>query len=222
VDYASNSLKITHEWLSRCIKRFNETECPHGYRQNLFPIVQGSVYPDLRVESAGFIASQGAAGNAIGGLSVGEPEEMMYAMTDLVCRILPADRPRYLMGVGTPVNLLESISLGIDMFDCVIPTRNGRNGWLYTRNGVMNMKNEKWKDDFSPIDPEGDSFVDQLYTKAYLRHLFVAGEILASMIASLHNLRFYLRLMEDAREMIVQGKFTEWKNQLVPKLKQRL
>jgi queuine tRNA-ribosyltransferase len=221
-DYAMNSLKITHEWLSRCIKRFDETECPHGYQQNLFPIVQGSVYPSLRAESAEYIAKQNAVGNAIGGLSVGEPEELMYSMTDLVCKILPIDKPRYLMGVGTPVNLLESISLGIDMFDCVIPTRNGRNGWLYTRNGILNMKNEKWKDDFSVIDPEGDCFVDHFYTKAYLRHLFVAGEILASMIASLHNLRFYLKLMEDSREMINQGQFTEWKNQLIPKLKQRL
>lgn len=221
-DYARKSMQLTHAWLIRCIKHINATEPLYGYYQTLFPIVQGSVYRDLRTQSAEFVASQGAAGNAIGGLSVGEPEETMYELTELVCGILPEDKPRYLMGVGTPANILESIALGVDMFDCVMPTRNGRNGQLFTRQGIINIKNERWKTDFSPLDPEGDSFVDSQYTRAYLRHLFVAGEMLAPMIASLHNIRFYLWLVDEARKHIAAGDFTEWKNAMIPRLKQRL
>lgn len=221
-DYAKKSMELTHAWLTRCIRHINSTEPLYGYYQTLFPIVQGSVYRDLRTVSAEFVASQEAAGNAIGGLSVGEPEETMYELTELVCGILPHDKPRYLMGVGTPANILEGIALGVDMFDCVMPTRNGRNGQLFTRNGIINIKNERWKNDFSPIDPEGDSFVDSQYTKAYLRHLFVAGEMLAPMIASLHNIRFYLWLVDEARRHIEAGNFYSWKNLMVPRLKQRL
>lgn len=221
-DYAKNSLKITHQWLDRCVNRFAETEGKYGYTQSLFPIVQGSVYKDLRIESAEYIASKNAEGNAIGGLSVGEPHEMMYEMTELVCSILPADKPRYLMGVGTPANILESIALGIDMFDCVMPTRNARHGILYTEQGTINIKNGKWKDDFSVLDENGTSFVDKQYTKAYLRHLFAANEMLAGMIASLHNLRFYLWLVETARKHIIQGDFYEWKQSMVKQLSQRL
>ncbi len=221
-DYAKKSLKITHQWLDRCFARFNETEGNYGYQQTLFPIVQGSVYKDLRKESDEYIAAKNADGNAIGGLSVGEPHEMMYEMTDEVCSILPHDKPRYLMGVGTPANILESISLGIDMFDCVMPTRNARHGILYTSNGIINIKNEKWKDDFSVLDENGSSFVDKQYTKAYLRHLFAANEMLAGMIASLHNLRFYLWLVENAREHIIAGDFHTWKNKMVVQLAQRL
>ncbi len=221
-DYAKKSLKITHDWLDRCLFRFEETSCEYGYKQHLFPIVQGSVYKDLRIESAEFMASKNAEGNAIGGLSVGEPHEMMYDMTDAVCRILPQDKPRYLMGVGTPVNILESIALGIDMFDCVIPTRNGRNGLLYTSEGTINIKNEKWKDDFSPIDENGLSFVDSFYTRSYLRHLFAAGEILGPMIASLHNLNFYLWLVGEARKKIQNDEFAIWKEGMVRKLDRRL
>ncbi|MFC2107134.1 tRNA guanosine(34) transglycosylase Tgt [Bacteroidota bacterium] len=221
-DYAKNSLKITHGWLDRCIQHFGETQCEYGYNQHFFPIVQGSVYNDLRVESAEYIASKNAEGNAIGGLSVGEPHEMMYDMTDTVCRILPSDKPRYLMGVGTPNNILESIALGIDMFDCVIPTRNGRNGLLYTSEGTINIKNEKWKDDYSPIDENGLSFVDSFYSRAYLRHLFSAGEILGPMIASLHNLNFYLWLVGEARKKIINGEFATWKEKMVKKLDRRL
>ncbi|MGC8865427.1 MAG: tRNA guanosine(34) transglycosylase Tgt [Bacteroidales bacterium] len=221
-DYARKSMQLTHSWLTRCIHHIHATEPLYGYYQTLFPIVQGSVYRDLRTQSAEFVASQGAAGHAIGGLSVGEPEETMYELTDLVCRILPEDKPRYLMGVGTPANILESIALGVDMFDCVMPTRNGRNGQLFTRQGIINIKNERWKTDFSSIDPEGDSFVDAQYTRAYLRHLFVAGEMLAPMIASLHNLRFYLWLVDEARRHIAAGDFMEWKNAMIPRLKQRL
>jgi queuine tRNA-ribosyltransferase len=221
-DYAKNSMEITHRWLDRCIQRANETEPKYGHSQALFPIVQGSTYRDLRKISAETIASKDADGNAIGGLSVGEPHEMMYEMTELVCAILPKDKPRYLMGVGTPENILESIALGIDMFDCVMPTRNARHGLLYTRNGIMNMKNEKWKNDFSPIDEEGLSFVDTQYSKAYLRHLFVAKEMLGGMIASLHNLRFYLWLVREARKHIIEGDFTEWKHMMVKKVTQRL
>lgn len=220
--YASNSLDITNRWLDRCIARIRETEPLYGHHQALFPIVQGSTYPDLRKKSAEFVASRGAEGNAIGGLSVGEPHEDMYAMTELVCGILPADKPRYLMGVGTPANILESIALGVDMFDCVMPTRNARNGQLFTWNGILNMKNKKWENDFSPIDPDGESYVDSFYTRAYLRHLFVAQEILALQIATLHNLNFYLRLVRTAREKIMEGTFASWKNHIVPRLSQRL
>ena len=221
-DYAKKSMGITHRWLDRCISRFDETESKYGYKQTLFPIVQGSTYRDLRTQSAEYIASRGAEGNAIGGLSVGEPHEIMYEMTELVCGILPKDKPRYLMGVGTPANILEGIALGVDMFDCVMPTRNGRNGMLFTKNGILNMKNEKWKNDFSLIDEQGDSFVDRNYTKAYLRHLFVAKELLAGMIASQHNLAFYLWLVREARKHIIAGDFTEWKKTMVAKVSQRL
>ena len=220
--YAKNSLALTHRWLNRCITRFNETEPKYGYTQALFPIVQGSVYKDLRKESAEFIASKNCFGNAIGGLSVGEPAEEMYAMTDLVTDILPKDKPRYLMGVGTPVNILESIALGIDMLDCVLPTRNARHGLLFTENGIINIKNEKWKNDFSPLDENGTTFVDKAYTKAYLRHLLVCEEILAAQIASIHNLGFYLRLVKEARQRITDGTFMTWKNKMVIQLAKRL
>lgn len=222
LSYAKKSMKRTHRWLDRCVEQYRSTECPHGYTQALFPIVQGSVYPDLRKESAEYIASRGCAGNAIGGLSVGEPAEEMYAMTDLVCRILPDDKPRYLMGVGTPANILESIALGIDMFDCVIPTRNGRNGWLFTRNGIINIKNEKWKDDFSPIEEDGEVPADQDYSKAFLRHLFVAREMLAPMITTVHNLGFYMWLMRESRKKIIEGTFSSWKNVMTKQLMQRI
>jgi queuine tRNA-ribosyltransferase len=221
-DYAKKSMGITHRWLDRCITRYNETESKYGYKQTLFPIVQGSTYRDLRTQSAEYIASRGADGNAIGGLSVGEPHEIMYEMTELVCGILPKDKPRYLMGVGTPANILEGIALGVDMFDCVMPTRNGRNGMLFTKNGILNMKNEKWKNDFSVIDEDGDSYVDRNYTKAYLRHLFAAKEILGSVIASQHNLAFYLWLVREARKHIIAGDFATWKEQMVVKVSQRL
>ncbi len=221
-DYARKSLELTHRWLDLCIDRFRDTECLYSFSQALFPIVQGSTYRDLRIRSAEYISAKEAPGNAIGGLSVGEPVDTMYEMTGLVCGILPADKPRYLMGVGTPANLLECIALGIDMFDCVIPTRNGRNGMLFTRQGIMNIKNEKWKDDFSPLDEKGSSWVDINCSKAYLRHLFSSGEMLGAMIASLHNLNFYLRLVEEARERILDGTFASWKNTLVPYLQERL
>lgn len=220
--YAKNSLGITHRWLDRCFKRLEETTPHYGHTQNLFPIVQGSVYKDLRIESAEYIASKGATGNAIGGLSVGEPHDVMYEMTELVCSILPQDKPRYLMGVGTPANILECIALGVDMFDCVMPTRNARNGQLFTWRGTMNMRNKKWENDFSPLDEEGESFVDSFYTKAYVRHLFAAEELLGLQIATLHNLNFYLRLVRTAREKIIDGSFYEWKNKIVPQLSQRL
>lgn len=220
--YAKKSMMLTHRWLGRCVKQFESTEGKYGYTQALFPIVQGSVYKDLRKESAETIAAAGMLGNAIGGLSVGEPEEMMYEMTDLVCSILPADKPRYLMGVGTPVNILENIALGIDMFDCVMPTRNARNGMLFTRHGIINIKNEKWKTDFSPIDADGTSYVDTRFSKAYLRHLVYAKEILAAQIASVHNLSFYVWLMTEARNKIAEGTFTDWKNTMVKQLKKRL
>lgn len=216
--YAKTSMGLTHRWLKRCVDHFKTTEPLYGYEQTLFPIVQGSVYKDLRVQSAEYIASMECEGNAIGGLSVGEPAEMMYEMTELVCDILPAQKPRYLMGVGTPVNLLECIALGIDMFDCVMPTRNARNGMLFTANGTMNMRNEKWKDDYSPVD----ELITPGYSKAYLRHLIHAGEMLGAMISSLHNLAFYLWLMEQAREKIKEGTFFEWKQQMVPKLQTKL
>ncbi|MGE5425150.1 MAG: tRNA guanosine(34) transglycosylase Tgt, partial [Syntrophothermus sp.] len=220
--YARKSMDMTHRWLDRCIERFSGTECPHGYTQELFPIVQGSVYRDLREQSAEYIASKNAGGNAIGGLSVGEPVEIMYEMTELVCSILPKDHPRYLMGVGTPANILESIALGIDMFDCVMPTRNGRNGMLFTRGGIINIRNEKWKDDFSPLEPESDLYADQQYSKAYLRHLFISKEILAAMIATVHNVGFYLWLVREARKQIISGNFGSWKEVMVKKLMQRL
>ena len=221
-EYAKNSMDLTHRWLDRCVTHFNKTEGIYGHKQALFPIVQGSTYNDLRKISAEKIASVGAEGNAIGGLSVGEPHEMMYEMTEEVCDILPADKPRYLMGVGTPVNILESIALGVDMFDCVMPTRNGRNGMLFTSEGIINIKNKKWYKDFSAIDTNGLSFVDSQYSKAYLRHLFVAKETLGPMIASMHNLRFYLWLVEQAREHIISGDFASWKNIMIPKLQNRL
>jgi len=221
-NYAKNSLGITHRWLGRCMKRFNETEPLYGHQQSLFPIVQGSTYKDLRKESAEVIASYEADGNAIGGLSVGEPHEMMYEMTELVCGILPKDKPRYLMGVGTPENILEGIALGIDMFDCVMPTRNGRNGMLFTQNGIINIKNKRWEDDFSPVDENGTSFVDHAYSKAYLRHLFVAKEMLGKMIASQHNLAFYLWLVKEARKHILSGDFSSWKEMMIKKVTFRI
>ena len=221
-NYARRSLDMTHRWLKRCCNRFDSTEPLYGYDQTLFPIVQGSVYKDLRAKSAEVIASFEREGNAIGGLSVGEPADEMYAMTEVVTNILPKDKPRYLMGVGTPINILENIALGIDMFDCVMPTRNARNGMLFTRNGVINIKNEKWKDDFSPIEAESDLMMDQVYSKAYLRHLIRSQEILGAQIASLHNLHFYLWLVKEARERIIAGTFYEWKEKMVKVLGQRL
>jgi queuine tRNA-ribosyltransferase len=220
--YARNSMELTHRWLQRCIKRFDETEGKYGYSQTLFPIVQGSTYSDLRQQSAEFIAAQNREGNAIGGLSVGEPAEEMYKFTELVCGILPADKPRYLMGVGTPANILESIALGIDMFDCVMPTRNARHGLLYTRQGIINIKNEKWKADFSPLDPEGTSFADKNYTRAYVRHLMHSDEILGMQIATLHNLSFYLELVREARSRIIDGTFRDWKEKMTVQTMQRL
>lgn len=221
-NYAKNSMGLTHRWLDRCINRFNETSPKYGYQQSLFPIVQGSTYKDLRVQSAEFIASKNADGNAIGGLSVGEPAEDMYEMTEVVCGILPTDKPRYLMGVGTPVNILESIALGVDMFDCVMPTRNARHGLLFTQNGIINIKNEKWKNDFSPLDENGTSYVDREYSKAYLRHLVHCNELLAAQIASVHNLAFYLWLVGEARTRIMNGTFYDWKNIMVKQLATRL
>jgi queuine tRNA-ribosyltransferase len=220
--YAKSSMELTHRWLNRCVKRFGETEPHYGYSQALFPIVQGSVYKDLRVQSAEFIASKNCFGNAIGGLSVGEPAEEMYGMTETVTSILPADKPRYLMGVGTPVNILESIALGIDMFDCVMPTRNARHGLLFTQNGIINIRNEKWKNDFSPLDEHGHIFADKEYNKAYLRHLHHCDEILAAQISTLHNLGFYLWLVKEARKRIIDGSFGEWKNKMVKQMAQRL
>jgi len=220
--YAKQSMERTHRWLQRGLKHFDETENKYGYSQTFFPIVQGCVYPDLRRQSATFVTEQNREGYAIGGLAVGEPAEKMYEMIEVVNEILPKDRPRYLMGVGTPVNILEGISRGVDMFDCVMPTRNGRNGMLFTRNGIMNMKNKKWANDFSPIDPESDCFVDQHYTKAYLRHLFVANELLGLQIASIHNLAFYLWLVKEARQQIILGTFASWKENMVKCVSTRL
>ena len=220
--YARRSMEMTHRWLKRCCERFDTTEPIYGYDQTLFPIVQGSVYKDLRKQSAEVIASFEREGNAIGGLSVGEPAEDMYEMTEIVCDILPKEKPRYLMGVGTPINLLENIALGIDMFDCVMPTRNARNGMLFTKNGIINIRNERWKNDFSPIEEDSDLYADRNYTKAYLRHLTHSKEILGAQIATLHNLNFYLWLMNEAREKIIDGEFTEWKNKMVIQLAQRL
>ena len=221
-DYARNSMHMTHRWLTRCVDAMDKTEGLYGHEQSLFPIVQGSVYPDLRKQSAEFIAKADRPGNAIGGLSVGEPHEDMYAMSALVTEILPEEKPRYLMGVGTPINILENIALGIDMFDCVMPSRNGRNGQLFTSEGIINIRNKKWERDFSPIDPNGSSSPDSYYSKAYLRHLFAAGEMLGPQIATIHNLSFYVQLTKDAREHILQGDFAEWKNQMVKRLGQRL
>ena len=220
--YARESMDMTHRWLKRCCERFDNTEPKYEYGQTLFPIVQGSVYKDLRVKSAEVIASFEREGNAIGGLSVGEPAEMMYEMTDMVTDILPKDKPRYLMGVGTPANILEGIALGIDMFDCVMPTRNARNGMLFTTEGTINMKNEKWKDDFSSIDSGLESYASNFYTKAYVRHLLKADEMLGAMICSVHNLTFYLWLVGQAREQIIAGTFKVWKDKMVVKLMQRL
>jgi queuine tRNA-ribosyltransferase len=220
--YAKRSMHLTHRWLARCFTAMEQTEPKYGYEQALFPIVQGSTYKDLREQSAHAIASFDAVGNAIGGLSVGEPDDELYEMTDLVCNILPQDKPRYLMGVGTPINLLESIALGVDMFDCVMPSRNARHGLLYTWEGTINIKNEKWAKDFSQLDPTSQVWVDQVYTKAYLRHLIKTGEYLGIQIATIHNLAFYLELMRVAREKIASGEFVAWKNQVVQKLGQRL
>ncbi len=220
--YAKDSLDMTHRWLERCIKNHNENEPLYGHSQVLFPIVQGSTYKDLREKSAEFIAKQDMPGNAIGGLSVGEPHDEMYAMSEVVCDILPEDKPRYLMGVGTPANILENIALGVDMFDCVMPTRNARNGMLFTWEGTMNMKNRKWADDYSLLDPNGTSYVDSFYSKAYVRHLFHANEMLGKMIATSHNLAFYLDLVKQARQHIIDGDFSEWKNKVVGKLAERL
>ena len=220
--YAKNSMDMTHRWLKRCIERVQTTQPLYGHSQALFPIVQGSTYKDLRTESAAFIASQNQPGNAIGGLSVGEPHEAMYEMTDLVCSILPADKPRYLMGVGTPENILECIALGVDMFDCVMPTRNARNGMLFTTQGIINIRNEKWKNDLSPLDTELGGYASTFYTKAYLRHLIISKEILGAQIASFHNLTFYLWLVKQARQKIEEGIFTEWKTKMVKQVANRL
>ncbi len=220
--YAKKSMEMTHRWLNRCVDYIDSTKPKYGYSQALFPIVQGSVYKDLRTQSANEIAAVDAIGNAIGGLSVGEPEEHLYEMTDLVCSILPKDKPRYLMGVGTPANILECISLGIDMFDCVMPSRNARHGLLFTWNGTINIKNEKWAKDFSPIDEKSSLWADQVYTKAYLRHLIKTQEYLGVQVATLHNLTFYLQLVKEARKQILNGTFESWKNALIPTLKQRL
>lgn len=220
--YARRSMDMTHRWLKRCCERFDLSRSPYEFNQSLFPIVQGSVYKDLRKQSAEVIASFEREGNAIGGLSVGEPAEEMYEMTDIVTDILPKDKPRYLMGVGTPVNILENIALGIDMFDCVMPTRNARNGMLFTKNGIINIKNERWKNDFSPLEEDSNLFADRNYSKAYLRHLTHSKEILGAQIATLHNLHFYLWLVNEAREKIIAGDFFDWKNKMVLQLAQRL
>ena len=221
-NYAKKSLKMTQRWLERCVRRFDETEPLYGYHQALFPIIQGCVYPDLRLDAVEHAAALDREGYAIGGLAVGEPTEKMYEMLEVVDPVLPKDKPRYLMGVGTPANILEGIARGVDMFDCVMPTRNGRNGMLFTWDGIMNMRNRKWADDFSPLDPKGTSFVDHTYSRAYLRHLFVAGEIFAGQIASEHNLAFYLDLVNEARKHIVAGDFKAWKDATVPRLMNRL
>ncbi|MCX6236934.1 MAG: tRNA guanosine(34) transglycosylase Tgt [Bacteroidia bacterium] len=221
-DYARKSLELTQRWLERCVKRFDETESKYGYSQSLFPIVQGCIYADLRIKAAEHVASFDSDGYAIGGLSVGEKEEDMYEMIEVVNEVLPKNKPRYLMGVGTPVNILEAIDRGIDMFDCVMPTRNGRNGMLFTRNGIINIKNNKWRDDFSPVDPDGTSFVDHQYSKAYLRHLFLAKEMLGAQIGSMHNLAFYLWLVGEARQQILAGTFKAWKGKMVKQIGKRL
>ena len=220
--YAQRSMHMTHRWLDRCINHLEKVPVKYGYEQTFFPIVQGSTYKDLRMQSAEYIANAGAQGNAIGGLSVGEPAEEMYAMTEIVTAILPQDKPRYLMGVGTPINILENIALGIDMFDCVMPTRNARNGMLFTANGTINIKNKKWEDDFSPVDEMGITFVDREYSKAYLRHLFAANEYLGKQIATIHNLGFYMWLVREARKHILAGDFKVWKEMMVKNMSQRL
>ena len=220
--YAKRSMHMTHRWLERCLNQNEKSPFLYDYTQTFFPIVQGSVYKDLRLQSAEYIASKGAAGNAIGGLSVGEPAEEMYAMTEVVCSVLPEDKPRYLMGVGTPINLLENVALGVDMFDCVMPTRNARNGMLFTADGSINIKNKKWEDDFSVIDEAGYTFVDTDYSKAYLRHLFKVNEMLGKQIATIHNLGFYLWLMREARKRIIAGDFYSWKEQMVKNMDKRL
>lgn len=219
---AEKSMELTHRWLQRCCKHIDNTEPLYGYTQTLFPIVQGSTYLDLRKRSAEFVASMGRDGNAIGGLSVGEPAEMMYEMTEMVNGILPKDKPRYLMGVGTPANILEGIALGVDMFDCVMPTRNARNGMLFTQNGIINIRNERWKDDHSPIDPDGPSYASTNYSKAYLRHLTISKEMLGAQIASIHNLSFYLWLVKEARKQILEGTFASWKKTMVENVSRRL
>ena len=221
-DYAKKSLGLTHRWLKRGWDRFNATEGKYGYRQTFFPIVQGCVYPELRRESAKFVTDLGAEGNAIGGLAVGEPTEQMYDMIEVVNEILPKDKPRYLMGVGTPANILEAIDRGVDMMDCVMPTRNGRNGMIFTRNGIMNLRNKKWADDFAPLDEGGAAWVDEVYSRAYVRHLFVTQELLAMQIASIHNLAFYLWLVGEARKHIIEGDFKAWKTEMVQRVTQRL
>ncbi len=220
--YAKDSMELTHRWLTRCFQHFNNTAPKYNYNQTLFPIVQGSTFKDLRKQSAEFACQFEADGNAIGGLSVGEPDDEMYEMCAHVCDILPKDKPRYLMGVGTPVNILENIALGVDMFDCVMPTRNGRNGMLFTSKGIINIKNKKWENDFTPIDEDLDCFASNNYSKAYVRHLFVANEILGLQIASIHNLHFYLHLVKEARKKILTGEFYSWKNTMVPILSSRL
>ncbi|MCB0382730.1 MAG: tRNA guanosine(34) transglycosylase Tgt [Psychroserpens sp.] len=221
-NYAKRSMHMTHRWLERCLTHLSKTPFKYDYEQTFFPIVQGSTYKDLRQQSAEYIANAGAQGNAIGGLSVGEPAEEMYAMTDVVCEILPWEKPRYLMGVGTPINILENIALGVDMFDCVMPTRNARNGMLFTAHGSINIKNLKWADDFSPIDDMGITFVDTEYTKAYLRHLFTVNELLGKQIATIHNLGFYLWLVREARKHILAGDFRTWKDKMVKQMDKRL
>ncbi|TVR43916.1 MAG: tRNA guanosine(34) transglycosylase Tgt [Bacteroidia bacterium] len=221
-DYAAVSMERTHRWLVECCAHFDNTSPVYDYRQCLFPIVQGSTYRDLREKSAEFVSKCGREGNAIGGLSVGEPAEVMYEMTGLVCSILPEDKPRYLMGVGTPANILECIALGVDMFDCVMPTRNARNGMLFTREGIINIRNKKWEKDYTPIDPSGDTFADQRYSRAYLRHLFAAGEMLGPMLATIHNLRFYIWLVSEARKQIIANGFASWKAKMVEKVSKRL
>lgn len=220
--YARESMELTHRWLDRCVLRMNETEPLYGHPQHLFPIVQGSVYPELRKRSAETIAAAGCQGNAIGGLSVGEPHELLYSTTELVCSILPADKPRYLMGVGTPANLLECIALGIDMFDCVMPTRNARNGMLFTAEGIINIRNKKWQNVFDPIDPDSSAETSRDHSKAYLRHLFISGEMLGPILASIHNLSFYLWLMREARQRIIAGDFASWKETMVKKVSSRI
>ena len=221
-EYAKKSMYMTHRWLKRCCERFDSSDSKYGYNQTLFPIIQGSVFKDLRKKSAETVASYNREGNAIGGLSVGEPHELMYEMTDIVCSVLPQDKPRYLMGVGTPSNLLENIALGIDMFDCVMPTRNARNGMIFTSEGTINITNKKWEQDLSLLDRNGTSYVDKSYSKAYIRHLFKSNELLAKQVASIHNIRFYLWLMEEARNKINEGTFTSWKNMMVKKLDTRI
>ena len=215
-------MQLTHRWLDRCLKRFNETEPKYGYKQSLFPIVQGCVYPDLRKQAAEFIASKGADGNAIGGLAVGEPTEKMYEMIEVVNEILPKDKPRYLMGVGTPINILEGIERGVDMFDCVMPTRNGRNGMLFTKDGIMNMRNKKWEDDYSPIEADGASYVDTMYSRAYLRHLLKSGEMLSQRLLVMHNLWFYNHLMQEIRDALDNGIFEDYRAEYSEKMSKRI